>query len=80
MNQSQPNILQIEEVKGKYHVELGKHKKIEVETKEISEAYQKLTDKLKQSATKVLFGTKQPLTPKRKGALDKLMKTRKKKG
>lgn len=74
----QPNVLQQEEINVKYQEELGKQDRIDVENKEISEVYQQFTNKLTQSAKKILTVAKQPLTPNRKRALYRLMTSRKK--
>lgn len=72
-----PKVLQQSEPKQIFHRELQKHEPINVENLEITEAYEKITEKITTSARKALEKVKDPMTPKRKKAIHSLLKARK---
>lgn len=72
-----PSVLQQKEPKEIFHDQLNKYELIDVESLEITEAYEKFIEKMASSARKALQYVKDPMTPKRKKAVEALLKARK---
>ena len=72
-----PNVLQQENYRKLYHEILSKQEVMNIEERNVNDAYDIFTNKVIKSAQETLKVTKRTMTPKRKAALKRLVKARK---